>query len=121
MNTFPIGDTITYSIECRKRVNGTETLFDPTTLKVSFVLPSGAEDTLTFGGTDARDDQLTRVSTGIYEANYVLSVPGDWYVNVQAVDVVGDKSWPSKQMQRTRIIVRQPDGHTFSDVQAPTS
>lgn len=118
-NNFPLGSTLTYVVLCRKKVGGSESsLFDPSSLKVSFLRPDGSEDTLTYGGSDPRDDDLVRLSVGVYEANYVLSVAGEWNVDAQAIEVIGDKSWPSQQIQPTRITVRESDGHRFADAPA---
>lgn len=110
-----IGSTYIHRIECWRCVNGIGELFDPTTLKVSFLLPDGTEDTLTFNGTDIRDDQLIRVSLGVYEANYVLSMLGRWSISASLTDVVDGKTWPTKQ-QRPALAFVEADTHSYADI-----
>lgn len=76
MSDYLIGYTDKFRITIRKG----GALYDPETVQVTFLKGDATEDTLTLGGVSARDGQLTKISTGIYEYWYKYDVVGEWRI-----------------------------------------
>lgn len=86
MNNHPVGYTDKYRITIRKA----GALYDPETVQVLFLKGDGSLTTLTLGGAGEQDDQLTRVSAGVYEWWYKYDIAGHWMVTEQWLDQGGD-------------------------------
>lgn len=76
-------------------VNGvlTESLIDASVTQLTFKLDGAdVEDTLTLGGTDPRDSQLSRVGVGTFEWWFAWTTAGTWRVVPRYTDVIGAAS-----------------------------
>jgi len=58
-----VGDTFVYDLKCYDQDNK---LFDPDVVEVSIVYGSGAEELITYGGTETRDNWISKTATGVY-------------------------------------------------------
>lgn len=71
MANYQIGDSV--------KITGTfkidDVVQDPTAVFLQIRDPSGNIDTLSFA-----DDEITKVSTGVYSYNLTLDEAGDWFV-----------------------------------------
>jgi hypothetical protein len=74
-----LGNPIEGTFTC---TNQSGALFDPDVVQVSFIKDAARtiEDTLTYGGTDARDAWLTRTALGTYAFSYKSDLVGVWSV-----------------------------------------
>lgn len=113
------GETISIPIECTHRVNGVDTLYDPTTLVVSETLSDGSEDAITYGGAGTGDDALIRLDVGSYELRYVVPSGVDSArLRAKTTDTVQSVVWPSKSNE---LLIRiKPDPRNYADTPAPT-
>lgn len=109
----PTGSAVRYQLTCTHDVDGVATLFDPDTVEVSFVNPIGAEDVLTYGGVDDRDNQISKVSTGVYSAFYVPLIAGAWSVRARWEHTSGGVAVPCKSQEYQFTAVM--DGHNYTD------
>ena len=109
---YTIGYTDKYQFTIKKG----GALYDPTVVQVSFVKGDGSEDTLTCGGLNPRDGQLTKISEGVYQWWYRYDVLGEWRVCERWSDQGGAAEVrPSSELRFTI----DADPHTWTDVTPP--
>jgi hypothetical protein len=113
-----VGQTFVYEFTCTRRVNDVEELYDPTTVKCSFLHANGSEDTLVYAGSDTGDDVLVRLSIGSYIANYTPTTIERLRLRVQTTDTIGAHTWPGKS--RDEIVDVHADPHQYIDIPAVT-
>lgn len=73
-----LGNPVACTFQCKRLIAGVMTLFDPTVVKCSWRKPGPIEDCQLYLGAAPRDNLLTKISTGIYQAIYVTDVLGKW-------------------------------------------
>jgi hypothetical protein len=111
------GQTRVMDFTFKRNVDGVLELLDPAIVQVSILITnpgSSIEDTVTYGGSEQRDRNLTRISAGVYRLTYILDVAGMWEVRSKGVDTVGQDSWPMKLTTPIRFIV-DADPHQYTD------
>ncbi|HSV92126.1 MAG TPA: hypothetical protein VLH81_03580 [Desulfobacterales bacterium] len=111
---YTVGDLLTYDFTVTRSVDGASQLHDPDVLQVSLCRGDGSEDTLTYGGTESTDANLTRTAEGAYTLKYQLIVAGMWSIRVRTGDSVGGATEWRKSKKVTFQVI--PDRHTFTDV-----
>lgn len=114
MTTAIQGNPIAYSFQCRNQAGA---LFDPDTVEVSIVKGDGSEELLTYGGTNPRDDLLTRASIGAYAFWITADVVGQWSILTRWTQATSDPACPLTMTPTRRIIVDVTplSPHTFAD------
>jgi hypothetical protein len=71
----------------------TRALFDAPITQITFKNTTlRTEDTLTYGGTDPRDSQLTRGSVGYFEWWFTVPTSGIWQYNEQWIETISGSS-----------------------------
>lgn len=100
-----LGNPMGMTFYCRHLVAGDLTLFDPTLVKCSWIKPDGTEDAQTYGGTDARDNLLTKLATGTYQAIYMSTAVGTWKVSPYWSHTSGGLTMPCAPYGYGRFIV----------------
>lgn len=109
----PIGAALTFRLTCKHNEGGISVLFDPTVVQFSVIKPSGAEDALTYGGSETNDANVTRVSTGIYDVFYNTDAVGEWRVRAAWSHTSGGVTMDSKSRQFAVQV--EADAHSFVD------
>lgn len=109
----PVGSALTFRLTCKHHESGVETLFDPTVVQFSFIKPDGSEDALTYGGGDANDANITRISAGLYEVFYNTDAAGAWKVRAAWSHTSGGVTVESKSREYTVTV--ESDQHAFAD------
>jgi hypothetical protein len=93
-------------------VNGvlTKTLHDAAITQIAFIKPDGSEDVLTYGGSDPRDSQLSRIAVGTFEWWYVTDVAGKWFLNERWSDTVSGSTVAVKGDPEPFLVASDPFG-----------
>lgn len=112
MTTQFIDSTWRGTVTCR---DADEALYDPQTVQVAFVKPDNTEDVLTYGGTDANDDHLTRSSKGIYLVWYELDQEGLWSIMAKWSDTIAGDTLTVKPRTQIEITVRPDPAGSYTD------
>lgn len=68
-------------IECEFRLFGVPT--DPTIIQITARSPSGSNSILTYP-----DEDFTRRDVGLYDAAFVVDVPGTWFFRPEGAGVI---------------------------------
>ena len=116
MTSRRVGDTLHYRFECRNDRTGA--LFDPSSFLVSIIRGDGSEDTTEYQGPLEAGKSIVRISEGIYEIFYVLTIPGDYEMAASGSWSSGGAEWPGTQA-RPYLFSVIPNPHTNTDVPAP--
>jgi hypothetical protein len=96
----------------------TAALYDAPVTKLTFRnVTLGTEDTLTYGGTDPRDSQLTRAGVGTYEAWFTYTTAGNWNHSAEWIETISGVSVTIKGDIQRRIVRNDP--LAWVDVPAP--
>jgi hypothetical protein len=122
MSSINLGEPISFSFNCTNQLGA---LFDPDVVQVSLVKdhsledPSTSlyEDTLTYGGSDPRDSQLTKLAVGSYAVVYTTDRVGRW----SCLPRWSDAGLPAGAMVTSRspyLVDVEPTEHQFIDREA---
>jgi hypothetical protein len=115
-----LGNPMCVTFECRHLVAGVLTLFDPTVVKCSWYTPANVEDAQVYGGTDPRDDDLVKLSTGIFQAVYISTAVGKWSASPYWSHTSGGKTISYRPLTPGIFTVQaQVPAFTFTDSVAP--
>jgi hypothetical protein len=82
-----------FQAKVRFRVPDSTVAVDPANVEFKFTYGDGTQVTWTYGGLGA----IIRRKQGVYEASYLLTVPGTWYVKVTGdgdCDIVEEANFP---------------------------
>jgi hypothetical protein len=114
-----LGNPMGVIFYCRHLVAGVLTLFDPTVVKCSWIKPDATEDAQLYGGTATRDELLTKIAVGTYQAIYMSTAVGNWLVSPYWSHTSGGLTMPCAPYGYGKFIVAAtPFG--FTDLPAPT-
>lgn len=114
--SYYVGDTLRYRFTCTNAKTGLP--FDPDPCRVSIIRGDGSEDTTVYQGPPEAGKLIERISEGVYELSYVLTIPGNHELLCSGEWSSGGATWPGIQ-QRAFPFTVIPNPHTNTDVAAP--
>lgn len=112
-NIIPIGASAAFRLVCKHTGGAGSEWFDPTSVSFSFLRPDGTEEVLTYVGGEPGDNQVSRVSVGIYDAFLNVSQAGIWMVRGKWVHTSSGVTSVGKSKQLAFTV--ESDAHLFVD------